>query len=76
MNKQASKQTTTKQRGTNSHFIPICYKCHVGGLIGPQCANMKWKRVTNVSPMTTRLVVKSIWIDITKLKGLKRNGPL
>ena len=75
-NKQASKQTTTKQRGTNSHFIPICYKCHISGHIGPQCANMKWQRVTNVSPRTTRLVVKSIWIDTTKLKGLKRNGPL
>ena len=74
--KQASKQTTTNQRGTNSHFIPIYYKCHISGHIGPQCANMKWQRVTNVSPRTTKLVINSLWIDKTKIEGLKRNGPL
>ncbi|KAK0597991.1 hypothetical protein LWI29_030589 [Acer saccharum] len=39
--KQASKQTATNKRGTISHFSPICYKCHIRGHIGSQCANMK-----------------------------------
>ena len=73
--KQASKKTATNQGGTISHFSPICYKCHIRGHVGPQCANMKWQRVTNVSPRTTKLVVKSIWTDKTKIEGLKRNGP-
>ncbi|KAK0605976.1 hypothetical protein LWI29_032753 [Acer saccharum] len=74
--KQASQQTATNKRGTISHFSPICYKCHIRGHIGSQCANMQWQRVTNVSPSTKKLVVNSLWIDKTKIEGLKRNGPL
>ena len=74
--KQVSKKTATNQRVTISHFSPICYKCHIRGHIGSQCANMRWQRVKNVSPRTTKLVVNSLWIDKTKIEGLKRNGPL
>ncbi|KAK0585748.1 hypothetical protein LWI29_033483 [Acer saccharum] len=74
--KQASQKTATNKRGIISHFSPICYKCHIRGHIGSQCSNMKWQRVTNVSPSTKKLVVNSLWIDKTKIEGLKRNGPL
>ena len=54
---------------TSQSFTPTCCHCHNLGQNRHYFPKQKWQRVN-------KLVVKSIWIDKSKLEGLVREGPI
>ncbi|KAK1553287.1 hypothetical protein Q3G72_032178 [Acer saccharum] len=55
--------------GTSQSLTPTCCHCHNVGQNQPYFLKQKWQRVK-------KLVVKSIWIDKSKLEGLVRERPI